>query len=366
MGTTAIETVVAATETAAPASAPAVAAPESSAVPDLTNPGTIWQQAIAAANAEPAAETEPVVEGEPAAEAAPTEDPPAWAKLVIPLPNGNGENGSTNAGLLELPMPTQEAHDALKYHLKQSARAGRLDERLQSASGDTAIVEFLDAKPAEGLLWLAQANPDAAHQFLDIQVRSNPMRVAQQLQALGFTVSIEEGKQELIQARAELAGNRAKTSMQEGQQTFQQNLDREKFKNTARDVVDDVSQTLGLAKDSEDHRIFTMRAAERLAKVHAEKGTNATMADLVTALQPLVQAMTGRAAAKPATAAAAPVQANQPRVPSGQPEGGQFAALQAKNDKFRRIAGPASSGAPPAYNKIKPDMSLYDVRGDRR
>lgn len=371
MGTTVIPDTAPAIAPVAPVAAPVAPVADGPAAPDLANPGTIWQQAIAAQQSSPentvpeepvAGEAAPEGEGE---QSAALEEIPVWAKLTIPLPNGNGENGTTNAGLLELPMPNQETHDALKYHLKQSARAGRLDERLQAASGDTAIVQFLDERPADGLLWLAKANPEAATQFLDTQVRSNPMRIAQQLIAMGFNVTVDDGKQETIQARADLAALQAQTSMQSGQETFQRNLNLEKFKNSARDVVADVGQTLGLASDSEDFKIFTMRAAERMAKVHAEKGMAATQTDLIQALQPLVQAMTGKAT-QPATRPAAPPAPNQPRVPSGVPEGGQFAALQAKNDKFRRIAGPVSQGAPPAVTKIKPDMSLYDVRGDRR
>jgi hypothetical protein len=288
--------------------------------------------------------------------------------VEIPLPNGMGENGTTNAGLLKLPVPTQEVHDTLKFHLKQSARAARLDERLQTAAGDTAIVEFLDTRPTEGLLWLAQANPEAAKGFLTTQVRSNPMMVAQELQAMGFTVTIDPQNERAITAEAQLAAERAKSSLQQGQSAFQQNLGRERFRQQALDVVEDMGRTLGFAKESEDHRIFTLRAAERMAEVYSTRGAQVTAAELVQALQPLVQAMT-RATSTPAPSPAGPgthPSQQQPRVPAGKPDGGQFTALQQKNDKFRKLAGPAATGAPPAVTKIKPDMSLYDLRGDRR
>lgn len=355
----------------APASAPAtIPAPTPAGLPDLRDPGSFAALLGTDAPAEappatddPAATSDAVADDAPAPE--PTEadaapEPAPTFKVPVPLPNGNGENGPTNAGTLELDLPTQEAADTLRYHLKQSARAQRLDGRLREASADTATVDFLEQSPAEGMLWIAQQHPEAGDRFLDTMVRAHPDKVVAALTQMGLQVSVDPAKEETILARAELARRDAKDAVAKGQTQFQGQRAVQTYRAAATEVVEDLTASLGLAADSEEYEVFATRAASRLTQLYQQKGAQATPADMTAALQPLVQAL------RPAAPPAPHHSQTQPRAKDGTfadpPK--DPAALIAKNARLRQLAGAAGANAPvpAAVTKVAPTASLYDLQ----
>ena len=301
----------------------------------------------------PAEESPPLVEGEePAPEGEP---PPTTFKVSVPLP-GEG----SRAGTLDIEFPTQEAADTVRHHLKQAAAVPRLRERLQQAQGDSAAVEFIEQKPFEGMLWIAQQKPEAAAQFLDTWLRSNHAEAAQALMALGYRVEMDQTTERALAAESQLAKERALRAVQDGRGSFQASLTQQQFVATCQDAVDDLVGTMGLAKDSEDYEIFQERASKRLAKLYQEKGVSATLADMQQSLQPLVESLT-----RPPHPSAA-----QARVPAGQPAGGQFtkeqlAAREQRAEQLRRLKGGGDASLGAIVNKLKPGASLYDLGKQR-
>lgn len=318
-----VETVVpAGADPAAPA-AP-LTLQDGAAIEKLATEAMAGEPEAAPAGAEPDAPPEP--------------SPKFTAQLPVPI-RVPGEAPKA----LDIDLPSQEAADALRHVVKQAGRVERLTERVAQAQGDAATLDFLDAKPYEGMLWMAQQNPEAGQQFLQASLRANPQLLVQVAQELGFDISMDEYKQEVLQSKAEVAKMKAAEALREGRGTFTANLGQQQFLDSAREIAEDIGDTLGLQKGTEDHEVYTERAAKRMAALWKEKGTAATRADLQQALQPLVQAMT-----KPAPHHAT----TQPRHPAGAPKAGAFAdpntVARASAEDLRKLKGPSGNGAPPA------------------
>lgn len=302
--------------------------------------------------AEPAPDAAP--EPAPSDEVPPVEEPPVESAFTVqvPLPNGNGENGPTNAGTLELTVATQEAADTLRHHVKQSQRVARLEERVQRSRNDTATVDFLDAHPEDGLHWLAKEHPDASAAFLRTQVTANPKLAIETLTQLGFTVELTEpGSERAITAEARLAQREAADKVAQGQQTFRQQAALETYRDTALEIVDDLATTMGFRRDGEDYEVFATRASARLTKLWKDKGGTVTRADIAATLDPLVRALAGKPADVPR--AADGTFAPKPKPP----------AVPAATT--RKLAGPAATSAPPliqTITKLPPNASLYDLK----
>ena len=369
-------------ETAAPVTAPtptpeaattqAVATPEASpTLFDLRHPGTTLTDpapepvAEPEAAAEPTTEPEPTPEGEPepaAEEAAPT------FKVSVTLPNGTGENGTTNAGVLDIELPTQEAADALRFHVKRSERFGRLEQQVQRAQEDSATVDFLSSNPVNGMLWMGEKYPQAAENFLRTQLRANPEKAATWLQEIGFEVQIAPENVRAVQAEAKLAALEAKQGVTTGQQQFAGEAAKQRFNATANEAVDALVAAAGLAKDSEDFEIFAHRAAARLVPLYERLGASATLADVTETLQPIVAKLVGTGLTQPRDASGKFVPATPPVDPlaaeadARKVQAAAQLALKLKNDKHRRLAGPVTTVPVSAITKMPASASLYDLK----
>lgn len=340
---------------------------------DLRNPGTTLTDPVP----EPVAEaTEPVAEeAAPETEAEPdAEEPAPTFSVSVPLPNGTGENGTTNAGLLDIVLPSQEAADTLRFHVKRSERYGRLEQQVERAQADSATVDFLSTNPIEGMLWMGEKFPQASENFLRTQLKANPEKAATWLQEMGFDVQIAPENVRAVQAEAKLAALEAKQGVAEGQQKFTGETAKQRFNATANEAVDTLTAAAGLAKDSEDFEIFAHRAVARLIPLYERLGAKASLADVTEALTPLMAKLTGTAV--PATVHHA---ATQTRNENGQFTAAEVAAkaatdasnkqaaiqaaLKLKNDKHRRLAGPSSTTVPvSAITKLSANASLYDLK----
>jgi len=343
--------------------APLAAAPSPAALPpDLRNPGSLLP--TDAPDPAPEPDIPEPTDPEASAEDAPAQEPAAEAPqftVTIPLPNGNGENGPTNAGVLDIALPTQEAADTLRYHLKQSAKAQRLEARLTATQSDVATVDFLEQHPADGLLWMAQQHPEAGNTFLEHWMRANPERAVAALQTLGFQVTTDQYNERAIMAEAKLAKAEMAERVRTGQAAFQTQMSTQQYRAQAMDVVEELATTAGLQPGTDDHAVFADLASRKLADLYKTQNGRVTGADMTTALQPLIQRFTATGSLHHS--------ALQPRK-----ENGEFtkavdpAKLAKKNDTLRKIAGPVAPGAPvpAAVSKTPPNMSLYDLRKSQR
>lgn len=310
-------------------------------------------EAVADATPEVAAEavesTEPAAEGaEAVAEPAPT-----TFKVQIPLPNGTGENGPTNAGLLDIDFPTQEAADTIRFHVKQSQQVPRLRERLAGLRTDQATVDFLTDHPAEGMMWMAQTNPDAAAEFLGTFIRANASSAAQTLADLGYQVSVPQGLDRTLKLESDLAQRDARDKVAQGQAQFQAAQKLTEFRESAQEVVHDLITAAGIAKEGEDYAVFATRASARLADLYKAKQGNVTTTDMLTTLQPLVAALV-----KPASATT-PTPIERPRNPDGT---FKPTVSEQRTATLRKIAGPGGTSSVAAVTKLPPSASLYDLR----
>lgn len=324
----------------------------------------------APAAAEPVAEPEPGAEPEPEPEPTPEgaePEPTQTFAVEMPLP----QRGDAPAGKLALELPSQEAADTLRHHLKQSARAERLAAVVEQGNGDTATVDFLEQHPTEGLLWMAEQHPEAGAKFLDLYIRANWQTALETIQALGFKVEADTATQRALDAEQRLAKQTALQAVINGRSQFQQGFAQQAFTASAREVVGDVASALGLTPQSEEYQFFVTRCSPKLAEVYQAKGRSATSGDMVAAIQPVVDAFQ-----KLLTPAAAPVKVHhsqqQPRQPAGQRDGGQFTdaqkaeALRLKNERLRKLAGPTPQTAAALASPAKPTDTLYDAHPGRK
>lgn len=358
------------------ATQPAAASEPNPTLFDLRNPGTTLTDPIAEPEVVPeipvtTEEAAPETEAEPAAEPEAEEPAPTFS-VSVPLPNGTGENGTTNAGLLDIVLPSQEAADTLRFHVKRSERYGRLEQQVERAQADSATVDFLSTNPIEGMLWMGEKFPQASENFLRTQLKANPEKAATWLQEMGFDVQIAPENVRAVQAEAKLAALEAKQGVAEGQQKFTGETAKQRFNATANEAVDTLTAAAGLAKDSEDFEIFAHRAVTRLIPLYERLGAKASLADVTEALTPLMAKLTGTAVpAHHATVQArnenGQFTAAEVAAKAATDEANKQAAIQAalklKNDKHRRLAGPSSTTVPvSAITKMPANASLYDLK----
>ena len=342
----------------APSPGLTVPQPTPPGLPDLKNPGSLLSSPPAPAEA--AAEEIPTDTQEPTdTEAQAPEAPPAPEapkvpdpKLVVELPVPGRDHA------LAVEFATQEAADTARHILKQNAR---LADQMEAAQGDRATVDFLTEHPTEGLLWMAQANPESANAFLETWMRANPERAVQAVQALGFQVTADALSERAIAAEARLAKLEMDTKVREGQDRFRTTLSTTSFRAKALEVVETLAESVGLQKGTEDFEIFGDRASRRLADLYKQQQGRVTPADMTQALQPLAQRFVGHhSATQPRNEAGQFTEA--PKAPADP------AALLKRNDTMRKIAGSAAPVAPvpAAVSKIDPNASLYDLRKQGR
>jgi len=335
-----------------------VAPSPTATLPDLRNPGSLLTPTDTPDPATDPATDTPTEGAEPEAPAAetPAEEPVTY-QVTIPLPNGNGENGPTNAGTLDVALPTQEAADTLRYHLKQSAKAQRLESRVQATQQDVATVDFLEQHPTEGLFWMAEQHPDAGHAFLESWMKAHPERAVAALQTLGFQVTTDQYNERAIMAEAKLAQREMAERVRSGQTAFQTQMTTQAFRAQAMDAVEELASTVGLQPGTDDHAVFADLASRKLADLYKTNNGRVTGADMTAALQPLAQRF--------ASTGSLHHSAVQPRNDVGQfAKPVDSAKLAKKNDTLRKIAGPVAPGAPvpAAVSKTPPNTSLYDLR----
>lgn len=309
----------------------------------------------------PAAAPEATPEGAEAAEPAVEGDEPAPAfDVEMPLPNGDGENGPQNAGRLKLALPSQESADALRFHLKRSAAAAKLEGKLDQYHQDHATVDFLQANPVEGMLWMAQVQPDAGAQYVDHWIRSNPTEAANALIKLGFTVDYGEANERTLKAEAAVAKMEGDRRLQQGQGQFQQTNTVTRFQTTASDVVQELVADLGYTKEDPRFPLVTTALAEHLAALY-QQNPQATRAQMLLHAQPVVREEAAYRTKTSSQRSLRVAQATeQPRDPAG-----QFAAKAALADKMARAQPRGTSIVTPlSVAKAKPGQTWDDVVKD--
>lgn len=345
--------------------------PAASATPGLSADGLHpteikWSSAPTDETPTPPAspDSEPTPPGEsPDGEPTPPAEPVSTVHAVeFVLPNGDGENGTTNAGKFVLEVNSQEAADGLRYHLKQSARAQGLEKKLDQHQTDVATMRFMRERPVDGMLLIAEQVPQAGVQFAQTWMAANPMEAAKELQKLGFQVGYQPDvdptvAERLIAAEARAAALTQQNRVRDGRQAFEQTSQTQRFGDTAIDVVRELAGTLGLAEGQDEHLLFATAASEKLARL-ANTSPNATSAEMTLALKDLAATY---AAVQVRKASASARVADQPRDPAG-----QFQKLAAKNEKFAKVGGGQTVVSALSATKLPPGTTMEQATENLR
>lgn len=347
--------VVAPTE---PVTPPVPTAPESK---ELT-----WDDVLGPAPAE----TAPDAATPPTENPAPDDPAPAEAEapvfdVDIPLPNGDGENGTTNAGTLKLQLPTQEARDALQFHLKQSARAVRLDAKLDAYAADAAQAAFLKANPADGLLALAAQHPEATDDMVGLYAAMNPERIVALVQQMGFQIGTEGVSRDTLRLQAENAQLKLHQRLATSQQSFEAKTGEQQFALRAGEVLQDLATTMGVPSGSPEFQKMVAVASLTAQQLY-HQNPKATMAELMAAIQPDVQRFAPTGAPVRATVATASPHHSQaqPRDDVGQFAKAAQATLQ-RQQALRRVAGGTPATMAVGVEKVPPGTTLDDIVAGR-
>lgn len=293
---------------------------------------------------------------EPESEAASDDAPTAEFAVEVPIPNADST--------LDLTLPTQEAADTLRHHLKQSARVPRLEAKLDSYKQDAATVDFLEQSPTEGMLWMAQRQPEAAAEFVQLFVQQQPEWAVQMLNRLGFQVQATLDP-ETLNIRAENAALKAQQRVEQGRAQRQSLSVQQQFHDAAVDVVQELAQTLGMTEAHPKYRIYAATAADTVADLY-NQNPRATRADIASALAPIVNEL--RPASAPSVRAA--IAAKQPRDEAGrfaEPPKQQVKAqrLEKRNATMRKIAGGATPVMAQGRAPLPPGATLDDIIAGR-
>lgn len=306
------------------------------------------------------------VEGEdgPEGEATGEGEPAPVFAVEIPLPNGNGENGLRNAGLLNLQVPDQETADTLRFHLKRSKALDAVEAEANQLREDAAFAPFFTAQPIAGFATLAERQPEAFAQFLDHATAAYPDYLAQMLEKHGYEVRPSKDP-EVIAARAELAKRELRDLRTTAQSTYAQTLEQQQLIATGGRVVRSVAEGIGLSADPKDEEFveFASRAARELDKWWDAQpaGARPTEQDMAMALQSLAQRFAALRTA-PATKAATRTAAtpNSTTAPKTQtPE-----AMKQKAEKaaqYRKLQPGTPTVSAIGKIKQKPGATLTDL-----
>lgn len=315
----------------------------------------------------PAAESE-TPEGQEPDVAGESEPAPAFT-VDIPLPNGNGENGLRNAGLLNLTVPDQETADTLRFHLKRSRALDEVQSEAERLREDAAFAPFFQTAPVAGFATLAQRQPEAFADFLGHAVAAYPAEIAAMLERQGFTVAPAKDA-EVIEARAALAKRELRDLQATAQQTYHQTMEQQQLVTLGGRAVRAVAETLGLPLDPQhdEFQEFATRAARELDKWMDRQpaGARPTEHDLQLALQPLAQRFAALRSTPPATKAATrTASASSPaKAPVQTPE--QMQAKAAKAAEYRKLQPGQAASAVTGKVKIRPDATIKDLAATLR
>jgi hypothetical protein len=211
----------------------------------------------------PDADTDPQPEGE-----TPPADPEAAAEvhtvdLALPMRDGKEQ------GTIVLELPSQEVADTLRHQAKQAGRVPSLEAKLDQYSGEAQTLAYIRDHPEEGFGLLAQNYPKAAEQFLASAIQINPLLAAQQLQAMGFDVTMLKDE-DVITAKSKVAQYELQDRLRTGQAQFAQHQTATSFATTAAGVVEDLTAQLGIPATHPRYNLFTTAAQQEFQKLYQQ------------------------------------------------------------------------------------------------
>ena len=306
--------------------------PFQSAAPDVATSPPEAEEPEAATP--PAAEVEATTET-PEAEASPeagdevASTPPAANApapefdIAIPLPgefaprNPDGTPTTNNRmGTLDIAFPTQEARDAIAFHVKRSSEFDAVVAEAQAGVEARAALTHLNTAPDRAMYQLEQVKPDAAKAYVENWMQRNPVAAAVAVRdLLGYAVE-DNGNADRLTDKAELAKLKANEALREGQASYQQTVAREQYVAAGRDTIRTLAVTAGIDLQSRAGQYVAQQLAAAFDQ-HFPQHPSASKADL--AALPVVrdilndyQRLVGTPATPPAKAAVKPAAATGP------------------------------------------------------
>lgn len=253
------------------AAASGTSAPESdlfqSAAPDFADPDLAAPETPPDAGTpdEPGTDA-PLLADDPAVVEAPADDTPAEDApaggapapvvefdIAIPLPGefappqADGRPApSTRTGLLDVAFPSQEARDAVAFHVKRSAEYDQLTAAVEAGIEARAALAHLESAPEQAMFQLEQLKPDLARAYVENWMQRNPVAAALTVRdKLGYLVS-ESDNADRLTDRAALAQHAAADALREGQTQYQATLARQRFVTAGQQTIRAVSQGAGI------------------------------------------------------------------------------------------------------------------------
>lgn len=310
-------------------------------------------------------------EAEPPAEPAPPK-PEAAQTFTVEFP---APPGSRDTALLRVSYPTQEAADRAKFHVKQSARVPQLEQELESAQQDRAMLDFFEQRPVEGFTLLATKKPESASRWLRHRVMSDPADVISALEELGYAVQPQKDP-ETIQYRSELARRDLLDEARQSEAAHVETTTLRQFNATGGAVIREVAAATGMelgppGQPTEDFLVFATAAHRLLAKSFAP---GARRDDMLLALQPLAQ-KAAQYRTTPATATVVAAAAASPGAPAPVPPAASaaprpdpataFAQRDADQARFQRLTGGSSLITALGVEKAQAPNETYEQYLDR-
>lgn len=334
-------------ETPAPAlSTPAAATPATDAILTAALAPDAEPTTTTPATESPATTEGEGVEGDVPAitEGAEGADAPEVFTVDIGLPNrGEGEPAKYT-----LELPNQEVADAIRHQANLASRVPKLQERADRHAHAAELVAYLDSDPVGGLATMAQVHPQAAQDFTALYIQSNPAVAAQVLQRMGYTVEAFEDRAELIESRAQLAQRDLKDRVAEGKQKHAAQSTEAAYVERAQEVLGSVGGPL-VFTDPLDRKLFQTAGSDALTSLYLSN-PRATEADMVAALQPIVQRF-----GTPRTTVKAAVKL-PPRNSAG-----QFIDAATKDAKLQKLAGGSTTITPLRAEKVPANVTLESM-----
>lgn len=242
----------------------------------------------------------------------------------------------------KLSVPDQKTADTLRHNANMAGRVPKLERELETAKESVAILDALERDPVAGMVAIAQTDPKVGAAFVQDWVKANYELAASFLADLGLKVEYGTANKRELDLSAQLARRELDDRVRKSQEQTSQQAHKQRFQQTAERAVRDLTANLTFA-DPEDEDLFHRAAADKAVKLY-QTNPSASMAEVITLLQPLVNKFAG---GKPSPIVKAQVRDDK----------GQFTKAKAVHDKMRKV-GSGTGGLSPATPAFTPGMTL--------
>lgn len=299
---------------------------------DETPPDAGEEQPAGAEEERTPAGEEPEGEEEEGAEGAPKGE--KLFTVDIPTLNADGSKGPHGRGVLSLEGLPQEYRDTIQSHVKRSQQLDVVQERLQELEVLAPIAQFVRDDPFNAMRHVYLERPEVAEQFVDQWMVQNPRATLAAVRRLKLD-SADEG---ILKEKADLARQRMESEVDGAWQGLRERDTARAYTTTCHSVIRELVGDVPMRpRDYQDFRVLAEDRIVEAMETAKRQGRSPFVprAELITALQPLVQRFVGKPPASSATGKARP----------GQP-GKKLEDRARTADRFRQLkSGAAGTSA---------------------